>query len=131
GPLGSNDPLLPQAEAATRRLDASLGRQYDGDSACMAASAACLARKQGLTGIDHIVLSSANAQGVAAGQNLIVVQGDLQNPGRQLASMRTDDAVRTPVADSVAQLNRMYEANTQGGPAQDAQAQGRQTGRTA
>lgn len=131
GSLGSNDPLLPQAEAATRRLDASLGRQYDGDSACMAASAACLARKQGLTGIDHIVLSSANAQGVAAGQNLIVVQGDLQNPGRQLASMRTDDAVRTPVADSVAQLNRMYEANQQSGPAQDAQAQGRQTGRTA
>lgn len=130
GSLGSNDPLLPQAEAATRRLDASLGREYDGNSACMAASAACLARKQGLTGIDHIVLSAANAQGVAAGQNLIVVQGDLQNPGRQLASMRTDDAVRTPVADSVAQLNRLYEAS-QSTPSQDANAQSRQTGRTA
>ncbi|RDZ26110.1 peptidoglycan-binding protein [Lysobacter silvisoli] len=131
GPLGSNDPLLPQAEAATRRLDASLGRQYDGNSACMAASAACLARREGLTSIDHIVLSNANVQGVAAGQNMIVVQGDLQNPGRQLASMRTDDAVRTPVADSVAQLNRLYDANQQANPAQEAQVQGRQAGRTA
>ncbi|WP_162250154.1 XVIPCD domain-containing protein [Lysobacter sp. Root667] len=126
----SNDPLLPQAEAAIRRLDASLGKPYDGDSACMAASAACLARKQGLTGIDHIVLSAANDRGVAAGQNLIVVQGDLQSPGRQLASMRTDDAMRTPVADSVQQLNQLYAASLSA-PSQDAQAQGRQTGRTA
>lgn len=124
GPLGSNDPLLPQAEAATRRLDASLGREYDGNSACMAASAACLARKQGLTEINHIVLSAANANGVAAGQNMIVVQGDLQSPGRQLASMRTDDAVRTPVADSLAQLNRLNEANPSA-PSQEAQSQSR------
>lgn len=124
GPLGSNDPLLPQAEAATRRLDASLGREYDGNSACMAASAACLARKQGLTEINHIVLSAANANGVAAGQNMIVVQGELQSPGRQLASMRTDDAVRTPVADSLAQLNRLNEANP-AAPSQEAQAQAR------
>lgn len=108
----SNDPLLPQAEAATRRLDASLGRQYDHDSACMAASAACLARRAGLTGIDHIVLSAGNGT-VAAGENMIVVQGDLRSPGHHLASMKTEDAIRTPVADSLQQLNQLHAVSGQ------------------
>lgn len=124
----SNDPLLQQAEAATRRLDASLGREYDQHSACMAASAACLARKQGLTGIDHILLSVGNGR-MAPGENLIVVQGDLRDPAHRLASMRTEDAVRTPVNDSVQQLNQLYAAS-QSTPAQDANAPSIQTGRT-
>lgn len=123
-----NDPLLQQAEAATRRLDASLGREYDLHSACMAASAACLARKQGLTGIDHILLSAGNGR-LAPGENLIVVQGDLRDPAHRLASMRTEDAVRTPVGDSVQQLNQLYAAS-QSAPAQDANAPSLQAGRT-
>lgn len=123
-----NDPLLQQAEAATRRLDASLGREYDQHSACMAASAACLARKQGLTGIDHILLSAGNGR-LAPGENLIVVQGDLRDPAHRLASMRTEDAVRTPVGDSVQQLNQLYAAS-QSAPAQDASAPSLQAGRT-
>ena len=126
----SSDPLLPQAEAATRRLDASLGREYDHNSACMAASAACLARQAGLSGIDHIVLSAGNGQ-VAAGENLIVVQGDLHSPARHLASMKTEEAVRTPVADSVQLLNRLYAASEQvRGPGEDPQlSQARQSAR--
>lgn len=124
----SNDPLLQQAEVATRRLDASLGREYDQHSACMAASAACLARRQGLTGIDHILLSVGNGR-TAPGENLIVVQGDLRDPAHRLASMRTEDAVRTPVNDSVQQLNQLYAAS-QSTPAQDANAPSIQTGRT-
>lgn len=124
----SNDPLLQQAEVATRRLDASLGREYDQHSACMAASAACLARRQGLTGIDHILLSVGNGR-MAPGENLIVVQGDLRDPAHRLASMRTEDAVRTPVNDSVQQLNQLYAAS-QSTPAQDANAPFIQTSRT-
>lgn len=124
-----NDPLLPQAEAATRRLDASLGREYNGDSACMAASAACLARKEGLTGIDHMVLSTGTTR-AAPGEKLIVVQGDLHAPGHQLASMRTEDAVRTPVTDSVQQLNQLYDLS-QNASSQEASVQARQVGRTA
>ena len=123
-----NDPLLQQAEAATRRLDASLGREYDQHSACMAASAACLARKQGLTGIDHILLSAGNGR-LAPGENLIVVQGDLRDPAHRLASMRTEDAVRTPVGDSVQQLNQLYAAS-QSAPVQEANAPSLQAGRT-
>jgi GNAT superfamily N-acetyltransferase len=124
----SNDPLLQQAEVATRRLDASLGREYDQHSACMAASAACLARKQGLTGIDHILLSVGNGR-MAPGENLIVVQGDLRDPAHRLASMRTEDAVRMPVGDSVQQLNQLYAAS-QSAPVQEANAPSLQTGRT-
>ncbi|WP_157499958.1 XVIPCD domain-containing protein [Lysobacter sp. Root983] len=115
----SADPLLPHAEAATRRLDASLGREYDGSSACMAASAACLARRQGLTGIDHIVLSEAHGN-VARGENIIVVQGELRDPAHRLASMKTSDAVSTPAANSIAQLNRLYEASQPAQPSPDA-----------
>jgi hypothetical protein len=40
----TKDPLHSQAQEAVRRLDASMGREYDEHSACMAASAACLAK---------------------------------------------------------------------------------------
>ena len=54
-----DDPLMSQAERAVRQLELGLGREYNDPSACMAASAACLARANGLSQIDQLFLSEA------------------------------------------------------------------------
>lgn len=108
----SDDSLLSQAEAAVRRLDRELGQEFDERSACMAASAACLARTNGLARIDHIVLSREKED--RCGENLFVVQGALGDPARRLAWMRTDDALAMPVAQSLALL--AGAAEVQGSP---------------
>lgn len=102
------DPLVTQAEAAVRRLDAKVGREYDGQSACMAASAACLAKANGLSQIDHVLLSEARGT-VRAGENMFVVQGEPGDPAQRRAQMKTDDAIKTPVDRSVAQLQILNE----------------------
>ncbi|MBD4859104.1 hypothetical protein GUF90_21715, partial [Xanthomonas citri pv. citri] len=48
------NPLLSQAEAAVRDLEKGLGRDYDENSARLAASSAYLAKENGLSRIDHI-----------------------------------------------------------------------------
>lgn len=102
------DPLISQAEAAVRRLDAKVGREYDGQSACMAASAACLAKANGLSQIDHVLLSEARGA-VRAGENMFVMQGEPGDPAQRRAQMKTDDAIKTPVDQSVAQLQTLNE----------------------
>jgi type IV secretion system effector X-Tfes-like protein len=106
------DPLVSQAEAAVRRLDAKVGREYDGQSACMAASAACLAKANGLSQIDHVLLSEARGT-VRAGENMFVVQGEPGDPAQRRAQMKTDDAIKTPVEQSVAQLQTLNETQKQ------------------
>lgn len=103
------DPLIRQAEAAVRRLNTETGRQYDGQSACMAASAACLAKANGLSGIDHIFLSVEHGA-ARKGENLFVVQGEPADPAHRRAMMKTQDAVSTPVEQSLAQLQTLNEA---------------------
>ncbi|KRA75944.1 hypothetical protein ASD78_08275 [Lysobacter sp. Root667] len=99
-------PLLTQARAAVRRLDASLGRTWDPASECMSASLACLARQNGLTGIDHVVLSGQGRES-RPGENVYVVQGRLDNPAHLHAQMRTDVAVQTPMQDSMQRLQEL------------------------
>ena len=103
------DPLVSQAEAAVRRLDAKAGREYDGQSACMAASAACLAKTNGLSQIDHVVLSEARGA-VRAGENMFVLQGELGDPAQRRAQMKTQDTISPPVDQSVAQLQVLDQA---------------------
>ena len=107
-PRAVDDPLMRQAEAAVRRLDAGLGRDYDEHSARLTASAACLARANGLSAIDHIVLSEANGT-VCKGENLFVVQGAPGDPAGRWAFMKTQEAVTTPVEVSMAQLQALGE----------------------
>ena len=63
-------PLVSQAEAAVHRLDAKIGREYDGQSARMAASAAYLAKANGLSGIDHVLLNEARGTVGAGGEHV-------------------------------------------------------------
>ena len=84
------------------------GREYDGHSACMAASAACLAKGSGLSRIDHGVLSVDNGT-VRKGENLFVVQSALNDPAHDRAHMKTQDAVNAPVDQSLAKLQALDE----------------------
>ena len=97
------DPLLQQAESAVQRLDASMGRQYDQHSASMAASVAHLARAEGLQRIDHVVLGNATSS-LKQGENVFVVQGGLTEPTNRVAYMKTQDAISTPVEQSLERL---------------------------
>lgn len=108
----SENSLHRQAEDAMRRLETGLGRNYDSNSARMAASAACLAADSGLSRIDHIVLSCASGS-VRQGENLFVVQGELGDPAHSRAHMKTDDAIARPIEHSLAQLQSLDEARQQ------------------
>jgi len=112
GQSGPRDPLLSQAEDAVRRLEKGLGRDYDGNSACLAASAACLAKENGLSRIDHVALSRDTGT-VRQGENLFVVQGGLNDPAQLRAHMRTDDALARPVEQSLAQLQTLNDTQRQ------------------
>ncbi|MBB5878204.1 XVIPCD domain-containing protein [Xanthomonas sp. 3498] len=109
GPERPRDPLLQQAESAVVKLEQGLGRDYDGDSAKLAASAAYLAKESGLSRIDHVVLSQ-DSRNVRSGENLFVVQGALNDPAHLRAHMRTEDALRKPVEETLAQLQSLNEA---------------------
>ncbi|UYK84508.1 peptidoglycan-binding protein [Xanthomonas sacchari] len=106
------DPLHRQAEQAVRVLEQGLGRDYDANSAKLAASAACLAKENGLSRIDHVVLSE-NSRNVRAGENLFVVQGALNDPAHLRAHMRTEDALSRSVDQSLAQLQSLSETQRQ------------------
>lgn len=112
GPELPRDPLLQQAESAVVKLEQGLGRNYDGNSAKLAASAAYLAKESGLSRIDHVVLSQ-DSRNVRAGENLFVVQGALNDPAHLRAHMRTEDALRKPVEETLAQLQSLNDAQRQ------------------
>jgi hypothetical protein len=107
-PRAIDDPLLAQAERAVRQLDRSSGREYDDQDACMAASAACLAKANGLSRIDHILLSEARGS-TQKGENLFVVQGAPGDPAHLRAQMKTQDAIDIPVEKSLGQLQALNE----------------------
>lgn len=104
----AKDPLLEQAEAAVRRLDARTDREYDDRSACMAASAACLAKANGLSRIDHVFLSEARGS-TRKDENLFVVQGAPGDPAHLRAQMKTQDAIDMPVEKSLGRLQALNE----------------------
>ncbi|MCS3847892.1 peptidoglycan hydrolase-like protein with peptidoglycan-binding domain [Xanthomonas campestris] len=125
GAVPSQDPLHRQAEEAVRRLEQSLGRDYDDNSARLAASSAHLAKANGLTQIDHVVLSNQTAA-VGKGENVFVVQGALDNPAHLMAHMKTSDAIAQPVEQSLSQLQTLSETQRQQQAQQQSQQQDQQ-----
>lgn len=102
----NSHPLLLQSQAAVDQLDRSLGRTPDAASACMSASLACLARENGLTRIDHVLLSQETGA-TQQGENVFVVQGRLDDPAHLVAHMKTNAAVQTPVHESLQRLGQL------------------------
>ncbi len=101
--------LHQQSSDAVRKLDESMGRNTDVNSDRMAASLTVLAKQEGIQRIDNVVLSRGNDI-AKAGENVIVVQGKLDDPSHTRAHMSTQQAVNTPVAESFRQLDTL---NTQ------------------
>lgn len=99
-------PLVVQARVGVHRLDALMGRAPDQASECMSVSLACLARQNGLSRIDHVVLSGEE-QDKHTGENVFVVQGHLDDPAHLRAYMRTELAVQTSVPDSIQRLHEI------------------------
>lgn len=111
GTMPEEDPLHRQAERAVRCLEQNLGRNYDGNSARLVASAACLAKENGLTQIDHVLLSRTTGT-AQHGENLFVVQGEPDDPAHLRAHMRTDAALGRSVEQSLAQLQALNETQS-------------------
>jgi len=126
-PRAADDPLLAQAERAVRTLDASLGREYDNYSACLAASSACLAKANGLSRIDQIVLSESR-DGTTRGERLFVVQNERPGQLCERAMMTTQEAVSTPVEQSLAKLEELSEAQQREASARAMEEPRRQVG---
>lgn len=99
----ATEPLLRQSQEAVRRLDESLGRGYDDASDRMAANLAYLAGANGFSRIDHVVLNNATAS-LQKGENVFVVQGGLTDATNRVAWMKTQDAIATPVEQSLERL---------------------------
>lgn len=109
-PRRADDPdhaLYRQALGAVERLDASMGRATDDASRALAASVTVLARQNNMQ-IEHLMLSAGNGT-VRHGENVIIVQGGLDDPARRVAAMPTQTAVRTPEEQSFATLGQLRE----------------------
>ena len=104
--------LHQQSSDAVRKLDESMGRTTDAHSDRMAASLTVLAKQEGMQRIDNVVLSRGNGV-VKTGENVIVVQGKLEDPSHSRAHMNTQQAISTPVVESFKQLDTL---NTQQKP---------------
>lgn len=92
-------PLYARIADQVRLQDQKHGRHWDEASERMTASLLALAKQQGLAEVDHVVFSVKTAQ-LAAGENVFIVQGRLEDPASRRAHMRTDEAARTPEAVS-------------------------------
>lgn len=96
--------LHRQSHDAVRKLDADLGRISDASSERMAASLTVLAKQEGLQRIDNVVLSRGT-DNVKPGENVIIVQGRLDDPSHIRAHMKTQAAIDTPLAESFKKLD--------------------------
>ncbi len=103
GPDHLEYPLMQQVREQVAALDAKQGRTFDEFSERMTASVMALARANNLDRADHVVLSAATAEH-GPGRNVFVVQGDLHDPAHRRAAMSTQEAVQTPVEQSLQRL---------------------------
>lgn len=74
----------------------------------MTASLLTLAKDNGLTRVDHVLLSDKTRE-LTAAQNVFVVQGDPQDPAKLRAHMPTAEAAQRPVQESFTQLETVNQ----------------------
>ncbi|SOT93567.1 XVIPCD domain-containing protein [Xanthomonas arboricola] len=97
-----------QIRSKVEKLDAANGRTFDATSEWMTASLLTLAKDNGLTRVDHVLLSEKTKDTPAA-QTLFVVQGDPKDPAMLRAHMQTADAAQRPVQESFTQLESVNQ----------------------
>jgi phosphoribosyl-ATP pyrophosphohydrolase len=89
-------------------LDLQNGRTFDASSERMTASLLTLAKDNGLTRVDHVLLSN-RTDSLTAAQNVFVVQGSPNDPAMLRAHMPTAQAAQTPVEQSFNQLEQVNQ----------------------
>lgn len=92
-PKNPDHALYEEARTAVHKLDASMGRTSDLQSDQLAASLVVVAKREGMTAIDTVVLSED-------GSHAFAVQGRPDSPLRQIAFVPTAEAVNTPLDKS-------------------------------
>ncbi len=115
--------IYHQALTLVHAEDAKRNRQPDDNSERMALSLTGLAAKDGLNRIDHLVFSADNGRGTKAGENVIIVQGELNNSSHDRAHMKTTEAVNTPVLASLQSLETLHQQQTSQQQIQNAPSQ--------
>lgn len=96
-PMHPDHAMYEQARAAVHALDAQVGRTPDKQSDQLAGAVTAEAKHQGLTKIDHVLLSDDGSRAYA-------VQGDLTSPLKRTAEVDTAKAVNTPIEQSGAEI---------------------------
>ncbi|MEA9733331.1 XVIPCD domain-containing protein [Xanthomonas campestris pv. campestris] len=97
-----------QIRSKVEQLDAANGRTFDATSERMTASLLTLAKDNGLTRVDHVLLSE-RTKDLPTAQTLFVVQGDPKDPAMLRAHMPTADAAARPVQESYTQLESVNQ----------------------
>ncbi|HEY4093537.1 MAG TPA: XVIPCD domain-containing protein [Luteibacter sp.] len=101
-PQHPDNALFKKVLEGVHQVDAKQGRTPDQLSDNLAASLTVAARKEGLDKVNHVLLDDPGVRTYA-------VQGELNSPLKQLASVDTAQAVATPVAQSSAQWQQAAE----------------------
>lgn len=100
--------LYQQIKGKVTELDHQNGRTFDASSERMTASLLALAKDNGLTRVDHVLLSK-QTESLTRAQNVFVVQGPLNDPAMLRAHMPTVQAAQTPVEHSFNQLEQVNQ----------------------
>ncbi len=113
--------LYMQIRAGVERLDAESGKQWDESSQRMSASLLVLAKEQGLSRVDHVVLNNPT-ESLARGERVFLVEGAMDDPAQRRGTMNTMDALRAPEAESLHRADSLA-ANLEQQPARLVHAQ--------
>ena len=108
------NPMYNQALQNVQALDAARGRTSDDITKNFAGSLATAARAEGLTRVDHVILSDD-------GKRAFAVQGDLNSPLKRMAEVNVAQAVAKPLEQSSAEFQKLPQQNQQPANAQHQQ----------
>ncbi|PPV08708.1 hypothetical protein XBLMG947_0237 [Xanthomonas bromi] len=117
--------LYQQIKGGVQKLDTEHGREWDTSSQRMTDSLLALAKDEGLSRVNHVVLNNPTPQ-LAGGEKVFVVQGALNEPAHQRAHMPTVEAVQTPEAQSFDPLQATNQSQAQAREQQQALEQSQQ-----
>jgi len=98
-PVHADHAVFRQAMSGVQKLDAQHGRPSDKHSENLAAALTVAARGQGLSSVDHVVMSDDGSRAWA-------VQGKMDSPFKKMAAVDVGQAVNTPVSQSSEALAR-------------------------
>jgi putative chitinase len=98
-PMHPQHAMYEQARNAVYALDAKYGRTSDKQSDQLAGALTAEAKRQGLSKIEHVLLSDDGSRAYA-------VQGDLNSPTKRTVDVDTAKAVNTPIEQSGAEISK-------------------------